>query len=91
MITNSIHLTGQDAQWDHDPELKYELKEDCCIIFVKKFCSLRYDVIDEAIDATNVTVFTARKQHGNSMELAVGYHVDLPGRREVNENSSNFF
>ncbi|PIK51570.1 hypothetical protein BSL78_11532 [Apostichopus japonicus] len=88
----SHHLTGPPI-WEEDSNAKYVLDETSCVIFLKSFCWVKYEVNNKIVEAKRIRVYTAGnrlKYTGDTLaEIEVGYHWDLPNAREnlsVNDN-----
>ncbi|PIK51565.1 putative netrin receptor UNC5B isoform X2 [Apostichopus japonicus] len=81
----SHHEAGPPV-WEEDASAKCTLEEDHCVIHLKRFCWVKYEINDKIVVAKRLKVFTAGKSlHANDCiaEIEVGYHMDLPGREEV--------
>lgn len=88
-ICNSLLGSGPPV-WKEDLSAKCTLEEDHCVIRLKHFCWVKYEINDKIVVAKRLKVFTAGKSiHPNDSiaEIEVGYHMDLPGRAEVHVSS----
>ncbi|XP_071843633.1 uncharacterized protein [Apostichopus japonicus] len=80
----SHHEEGPPV-WKEDSSAKCTLEENHCVIRLKQFCWVKFEINDKIVVAKRIKVFTAGKRllaNESIAEMEVGYYMDLPGRAE---------
>ncbi|XP_071842935.1 uncharacterized protein [Apostichopus japonicus] len=90
-ILTSHHVQGV-PHWEVEKDAHFELRDDTCIVFLKKFCWVTYKVDNEVVEGKKLQIFTAGKplvETDCEGTVEVGYYLDLPGKGNKYLNDTN--
>lgn len=79
-------LAGERPQWEEQNEPFYHLGQKTCIILLKSFCWIKFEIDNEIVEGKRLKLYTAAKKMylgDKCVAVHVGYHLDMPGEQEV--------
>lgn len=85
MHFGALQCAGSAAKWERT-EVPYQLDEESCIIYLRSFCWVKYDIDDKIVEAKKILVYTAKEKITPDDEVTkidVAYRLNLPGAKEV--------
>lgn len=80
-----MDFTGSEVKWERT-EVSYQLYEEYCIIHLRSFCWVKYNIDDKIVEAKKILVYTAKEKiapDDDVTKIDVAYRLNLPGAKEV--------
>ncbi|KAJ8034536.1 hypothetical protein HOLleu_21417 [Holothuria leucospilota] len=87
----SHHEKGSEVKWERT-EVSYQLDEEYCIIHLRSFCWVKYNIDDKIVEAKKILVYTAKEKiapDDNATKIDVAYRLNLPGAKEILQMNKN--
>ncbi|XP_071842929.1 uncharacterized protein [Apostichopus japonicus] len=82
----SHHHPKAPPHWERDTEVKFELQEESCKLYLKKFCWVTFRINNEIVEAKRLKIFTFGSKvidTDNESTVNVGYFADVPGNEDI--------
>lgn len=80
------YCTGNQPDWQICKDIPFELGDESCVIHLKTFCWVTYNVYNAIVEGKRLKIFTAGSKVAEAdrhTSVDVGYYPDLPGKGEV--------
>ncbi|PIK39751.1 hypothetical protein BSL78_23409 [Apostichopus japonicus] len=85
LVLSSHHVQGTQPKWRPKQNALHQLNETNCIIWVESFSWETYQIDERVVEYKKIKVSAACSQdsHSNTIQLDLGYYIDLPGQKEI--------
>ncbi|XP_071843978.1 uncharacterized protein [Apostichopus japonicus] len=82
----SHHHPKASPHWERDTAVKFELQQESCKLYLKKFCWVTFRINNEIVEAKRLKIFTVGSKvidTDSETTVHVGYFADVPGNEDI--------